>query len=69
MASPFTIHIGPSDTGLWRIQQTEAAAKCTSRLLQHDIDVSLYRDIYDYTTEKGVMSLELSCFLQRRRLS
>ena len=35
------MHVTPDNTGLWRIKQTDEAAKTTSELLQKDMEVSL----------------------------
>lgn len=38
MATTQKIYIDPQDTGLWKIKQTEEAAKKTSDLLQQDLE-------------------------------
>jgi hypothetical protein len=37
---PFKMHVTPHNTGLWRIRQTDEAAKKVSELLQEDMEVS-----------------------------
>jgi hypothetical protein len=36
---PYKMHITPDNTGLWRIKQTDEAAKKASELLQEDMEV------------------------------
>jgi hypothetical protein len=38
MATPYKIHITPDNVGLWRVKQTEEAAKKASELLQEDLE-------------------------------
>lgn len=40
MATAHKIHIDAADTGLWKIKQTEEAARKTSELLQKDLEAS-----------------------------
>lgn len=40
MATPQKIQIVPQDTGLWRLKQTDEAAKKASELLQQDLEVT-----------------------------
>jgi hypothetical protein len=37
MATAYQMHIVPSDTGLWKVKQTDEAAKKASELLQQDM--------------------------------
>ena len=38
-ATAKNVHIGPDNTGLWEIKQSQAAAEKTTELLQKDIEV------------------------------
>jgi hypothetical protein len=40
--APYRVHILPGDSGLYKIQQTEDAAKRASELLQTDLEVWRY---------------------------
>lgn len=40
MATSQKIVIDPHDTGLWKVKQTDEAAKKASELLQHDLQAS-----------------------------
>jgi hypothetical protein len=39
MATAHAIHLGPDQTGLWPIKQTDEAAEKVSELLQKDLEV------------------------------
>ncbi|KAK3903440.1 hypothetical protein C8A05DRAFT_32842, partial [Staphylotrichum tortipilum] len=36
--SPYKMHVTPDNTGLWRIKQTEDAARTATELLQEDME-------------------------------
>lgn len=40
MATSQIIHLDPQDTGLWKVKQTEEAAKKAAGLLQDDLKAS-----------------------------
>ena len=37
MATAYQMHVVPGDTGLWKVKQTDEAAKKTTELLQQDM--------------------------------
>lgn len=47
MATAYKINVDVQDTGLWKVKQTEEAAKKTSELLQHDLEASSLPSIMD----------------------
>lgn len=44
MATAWKIHIEPQNTGLWKVKQTDEAAKKTTELLQQDLEARTYPD-------------------------
>lgn len=44
MATARKIEITPENTGLWHLEQTEAAAKKITELLQDDLEVCIAAD-------------------------
>lgn len=40
MATSTRISISPSETGLWKIQQTDDAARCANKVLEDDLSVN-----------------------------
>lgn len=40
MATSHKIHLDPHNTGLWKVKQTDEAAKKAAELLQHDLEAS-----------------------------
>lgn len=38
MATPWKIHIDANNTGLWKVKQTDEAAKKATELLQKDLE-------------------------------
>lgn len=44
MATSTRMSISPSETGLWKIQQTDDAARYANKLLEDDLSVNNYCD-------------------------
>ncbi len=63
MATARTIQVTPENTGLWHRQQTEAAAKKTTELLQEDLEVRLSTTcLHTISSSHKSLPAKLSCF-------